>query len=166
MITIGESMKIYIIGPVGSGKTTLANKLSHKYKVDYYELDKVVWDDDHNHVKRSDEEIENLFNDIISKDNWIIEDVGRKKFIEGVKQADKVYYINLKPVTIYKRVTIRWIKQLKGKEPYNYKPTIKGLFEMYKWAHNDIKNNKIENIKNNTDNYSILTLDDIKKMEK
>ena len=37
--------KIYIIGPVGSGKTTLARFLSNKYHIDYYELDKVVFDD-------------------------------------------------------------------------------------------------------------------------
>ena len=37
--------KIYIIGPVGSGKTTLATKLAEKYKIKYFELDKVSWDD-------------------------------------------------------------------------------------------------------------------------
>ena len=37
--------KIYIIGPVGSGKTTLAKCLSKKYNIPYYELDKVVHDD-------------------------------------------------------------------------------------------------------------------------
>ena len=48
--------KIYIIGPVGSGKTTFATKLSKLYNVPYYELDKVSWDDDHGNIKRSDEE--------------------------------------------------------------------------------------------------------------
>ena len=53
--------KIYIIGPVGSGKTTLAKSLSKKYNIDYYELDKVVFDDDNGNIKRTDEEITNLF---------------------------------------------------------------------------------------------------------
>ena len=38
--------KIYIIGPVGSGKTTLSELLSKKYNIKKYELDKIVWDDD------------------------------------------------------------------------------------------------------------------------
>ena len=62
-------MKIYIIGPSGSGKTTLANKLSEKYNTENYELDCLVYDDDHDHVKRSDKEIEKLFNDILERNS-------------------------------------------------------------------------------------------------
>ena len=71
--------KIYIIGPVGSGKTTLSRLLSEKYSIESYELDKIVWDDDNGNIKRTDEEIAKMFNEIISKDSWMIEDVGRKK---------------------------------------------------------------------------------------
>ena len=35
-------MKIYIIGPVGSSKTTLSKKLSKNLGIKNYELDKVV----------------------------------------------------------------------------------------------------------------------------
>lgn len=44
--------KIYIIGPVGSCKTTLSELLSKKYNIKKYELDKVVWDDDNGNIKR------------------------------------------------------------------------------------------------------------------
>jgi adenylate kinase family enzyme len=155
--------KIYIIGPVGSGKTTLARKLSKEYNIASYELDKIVWDDDNGNIKRSDEEIKILFNEIITKESWIIEDVGRKKFIDGIKNADIVYYIKLSKSAIYKRCITRWIKQKLGKEKYNYKPTIKSLFEMLKWAKNDIKKEpqKIENIINNAKKYKILKKEDI-----
>lgn len=158
--------KIYIIGPVGSGKTTLSNKLSEKLNICVYELDKVVWDDDNGNIKRSDDEIKVLFNDIISKESWIIEDVGRKKFIDGVVCADIVYYLNLGKITIYSRCIFRWIKQKIGIEKYNYKPTLKGLFEMLKWARNDCKNknDKIEYIKNNSKKYQILSKKDVKIM--
>ena len=43
--------KIYIIGPVGSGKTTLSRLLSRKYNIKEYELDKIVWDDNNGNVK-------------------------------------------------------------------------------------------------------------------
>lgn len=50
-------MKIYIIGPTGAGKSTLANILSKKINIRNYELDLLVYDDEHDHVKRSDKEI-------------------------------------------------------------------------------------------------------------
>ena len=160
--------KIYIIGPVGSGKTTLSILLSKKYRVKKYELDKVVWDDDNGNIKRNDEEINNLFKQIINNDSWIIEDVGRKKFSEGIKRADIVYYIDLPKTTIYKRCISRWIKQKVGKEEYNIKPKIKNLFKMLGWANNDFKkkNEKIERIINNSKEYKILNKKDIEKLEK
>ena len=36
--------KVYIIGAVGTGKTTLAKKMSEKLNIKMYQLDKVVWD--------------------------------------------------------------------------------------------------------------------------
>ena len=99
--------KIYIIGAVGTGKTTLAKDLSKKLNIKMYELDKVVWDDENGNIKRSDEEVQKLFGEILNKETWIIEDVGRKKFIEGIKQADIVYYIDLPSWLIYKRCVLR-----------------------------------------------------------
>ena len=125
--------KIYIIGAVGTGKTTLALKLSKKLNIDMYELDKIVWDDDNGNTKRSDKEIQQMFKEILDKDSWIIEDVGRKKFRRGIAEADIVYYIDLPKFIVYKRCVLRWIKQKLGKEKYNYKPTLKGLIQMLKW---------------------------------
>ncbi len=114
--------KIYIIGPVGSGKTTFATALSKKYNIKYYELDKVSWDDENGNVKRSEEEAKRIFAEILKNDSWIIEDVGRDKFIEGRKEADVIYYIKLSRIKSYLRVTKRWIRQRLGKERYNAPP--------------------------------------------
>ncbi len=114
--------KIYIIGPVGSGKTTFATKLSEMYNIKYYELDKVSWDDDHGNIKRTDEEVQKIFKDILNNKKWIIEDVGREKFKQGRVEADIIYYIKLSRVKSYYRVTKRWIKQRLGKERYNHPP--------------------------------------------
>lgn len=158
--------KIYIIGPVGSGKTTLSEILSKKYNIKKYELDKIVWDDDNGNIKRTDEEIHRMFNKVINNKSWIIEDVGRKKFIDGIKNADIVYYLNLPKIIIYKRCISRWIKQRLGKEKYNYKPTLKSLLEMLGWANQDFKNKneKIERIINYSKKYKILKNKDIKKL--
>ena len=158
--------RIYIIGPVGSGKTTLSKIFSKKLNIKNYELDKIVWDDDNGNIKRTDDEINKLFNEIINNKSWIIEDVGRKKFIDGIKKADITYYMDLPKITIYKRCITRWLKQKLGKEKYNYNPTLKSLIEILNWAKQDIKNKneKIERIKNNSKNYKILKKKDIKKV--
>ena len=117
--------KIYIIGPVGSGKTTFATKLSKKYGIKYYELDKVSWDDDNGNVKRADKEVQRIFKDILKNKKWIIEDVGRDKFKEGRSEADIIYYIRFSRIKSYYRVTKRWFRQKRGKERYNAKPNFK-----------------------------------------
>lgn len=156
--------KIYIIGPVGSGKTTLSEILSKKYNIKKYELDKIVWDDDNGNIKRSDDEVKRIFNKIISGKSWIIEDVGRKKFIDGIRKSDIVYYINLSKFVIYKRCICRWMKQKIGFEKYNYNPTLKGLFDMLMWARDDIRNkkNKLQYIIDNSKCYKVLKRKDIK----
>ena len=129
-------MKIYIIGSPASGKTTLAKKLSKRYDIKYYELDCIVYDDENNHIKRTEEEISKKFNEILKEESFILEDVGRSKFKKGREVADVIYYIKLSKLDIYKRLIKRWINQRKGIESYNYPPTIYQLYGMFK----DVKN--------------------------
>ena len=118
--------KIYIIGPVGSGKTTFSKELSASYNIPCYELDKVVWDDT-NHVKRTDLEINKLFQEILNNDSWIIEDVGRSKFYQGRAEADIIYYLKMTKLKAYIRVIKRFLRQRSGKEEYNVFPDYKQL---------------------------------------
>ena len=143
-------MKIYIIGPSGSGKTTLSKQLSNKYNIPSYELDCIVYDDENNHRKRTPKEIEKIFNKILKEDSWIIEDVGRDKFNKGLEECDKIYYLKLSKIVVYKRVIYRFIKQKLGKEKYNYPPTIHQFYDMIKVArlyykHEKYKLKKLEN---------------------
>lgn len=135
-------MKIYIIGPPTSGKTTLSKVLSKRYNIERYELDKLVFDDNNNHIRRDDENIMKIFNDILSKDSFIIEDVGRSKFIKGLEKCDRIYYISIKKREVYKRVIRRWIKQRKGREEYNYPPTLAQLIDMFRVVNSYYKKEK------------------------
>ena len=135
-------MKIYIIGPPASGKTTLSKVLSKRYNIERYELDKLVYDDNNNHIRRDDENIMKIFNDILSKDSFIIEDVGRSKFIKGLEKCDRIYYISIKKREVYKRVIRRWIKQRKGREEYNYPPTLAQLIDMFRVVNSYYKKEK------------------------
>lgn len=159
--------KIYIIGSVASGKTTLARKLSKKLNIKMYELDKIVWDDARG-VKRSDEEIALLFANILNKKSWIIEDVGRNKFRKGIKVADIVYYIDLSKICLYKRCIFRWIKQMLKIEDSNYKQSLKTFKDNLRWVNDDIKNKelKIKYCKENAKLFKILSKEDIKRLTK
>lgn len=122
-------MKIYIMGSTGSGKTYLSKKLSNKYNIESFELDKIVYDQNNLMTHRSDKDIEKDFSKIINKKSWIIEDIGRKRFYKGRLLADKIYYIKISKLKTYKQMIHRWYKQLKNKEDYNIKPTIKNLIK-------------------------------------
>ena len=160
-------LKIYIIGPPASGKTTLSKVLSKKYSIESYELDKLVFDDDNNHIRRSNETISKMFNDILSKDSFIIEDVGRSKFVKGLEKCDKIYYINLKKREVYKRVIKRWFNRRKGKEEYNYPPTLAQLIDMFRVVNSYYKKEKkkLENENNVKEKVIYLDKDKLNELE-
>lgn len=127
--------KIYIIGSVASGKTTLAKKLSKLLEVSWFELDNVV----HRRlpsgdVKRKPDEIEFLFNSILSSDSWIIEGVYRDYFYNGFDKADVIILLDTDTKIRKYRIIKRWIKQKLKLEKANYKPTLKMLSLMFKWS--------------------------------
>lgn len=134
-------MKIYIIGPPASGKTTLSKMLSKRYNIKSYELDCIVWDDN-NHIMRDDKTIKRMFNDILVRDSFIIEDVGRSIFREELKKCDKIYYIKMNKLEAYKRVIKRLINQKLGKEAYNYPPSFRALIDMIKVVNSYYKREK------------------------
>ena len=134
-------MKIYIIGPPASGKTTLSKMLSKRYNIKSYELDCIVWDDN-NHIMRDDKTIKRMFNDILVRDSFIIEDVGRSIFREGLKKCDKIYYIKMNKLEAYKWVLNRLINQKLGKEAYNYPTSFRALIDMIKVVNSYYKREK------------------------
>lgn len=166
-IKFNKYKKIYIIGPVASGKTTFASNLSKKYNINHYELDKFVWNDN-NKVKRTSNEILGLFKNIMAKKEWIIEDVGRNIFKQGKESAEIIFYIDLPSCKIYFRVIKRWLKQKLKLEKYNYKPTIKSLIDMFNWAHKDIcnKDKKLKELSKYGDKVVIFNAKDIKLYKK
>ena len=141
--------KIYIVGPVGSGKTTMAKELSKSLNIPFYELDKVIYDDE-NHHKRTPVQIEKMMLSILQQKEWIVEDVGREVFLPILRKADVVYYLDKDRFTLYKRCFGRWIKQLMGLEEVSYQPTFSMFLDQIKWINKDFHNiEKKQRIQNN-----------------
>ena len=129
-------MRIYIVGSVASGKTTLAKKLSEAIEIQCYYLDEIVHIKDSSNkewgnIRRTDEEINRLFNEIIKTPNWIIEDAGRKIFNEGLDRADMIIFLEPNIHVRKIRIITRYTKQRIGIEKCLYRPSLRMLNFMY-----------------------------------
>ena len=125
-------MKIYIVGPVGSGKTRLAQEIEKVMHIPRYELDKIIHPNED--IKRSEKEATSELGIILNKPDWIIEDVGRVCFGQGLLRAETIILLNYHLLFLLYRVTIRWIKQKLKIEHSNYAPSFRMLIHMYIWV--------------------------------
>lgn len=135
-------MKILIVGTVGTGKTTLARKLSKEYNIKYYEIDSIVHDDV-NKKKRTPQQQNEIISNINKEDGWIIEGVLRENLEYLLEVAEKIIYLDIPKNIRNKRILTRYIKQKIGIEKSNYKPSLKMLKMMYKWS-NEFEKNRDE----------------------
>ena len=88
-------MKIHIIGCSGTGKTYLAKKLSNKYNIPHFDLDNIYWDNSSQKygIKTKVEKRDKLFQNILEKDDWIIEGIYYKWLEQSFKNADIIYIL-------------------------------------------------------------------------
>ncbi len=115
--------KIYILGTVGCGKSTLAKKISNILKIPHYDLDDIFFTKKFN-IKRNEKDRIKLLSKLCKKKKWIIEGVFSKPWVEqGIKKCDIVIFLDIPLRTLIYRITKRTIQRekskLKGKERYN-----------------------------------------------
>lgn len=128
-------MKIDIIGSVASGKTTLAKRISLKYQIPYFEKDNIVWQrTPAGDKKRTPQERDAIFTQIITGDSWIVEGSPRNCLRESFECCEYIIVLNERTMTRLARVFKRWLLQKIGKEKYNSKPTLKFLCYNIKWV--------------------------------
>lgn len=131
-------MKIYLVGSVASGKTTLARRISQITGIPCAHLDEVVYVEDPTdswgNTKRPIEERDRLFQGLLAQKEYLMEDAGRECFIEGMRQADQIVLLETSYVTRRKRILLRWFKQNLGIESCIYKPNLGILRAMFRWA--------------------------------
>lgn len=128
-------MKIHIIGCSGTGKTYFAENLSNKYSIPHYDLDNIYWDNSSQKygIKTEIEKRDKLLQNILEKDDWIIEGIYYKWLEQSFKNADIIYILDL-PKYIYKfRIIKRFIKR-KLKLEAGKKETLKSLLDLLKWT--------------------------------
>lgn len=127
-------MKIYIIGSVGSGKTTLARKVASKLQIAHFETDNFVWTRQLTGDKRNEPEVrDHLMHEAIHRDAWVIEGVHIDWTDEGLKEADQIVFLDIPFRIRTRRIVLRFIRQLLKIEKANYNPTFTIFRRMFKW---------------------------------
>ena len=129
-------MKIHIIGCSGTGKTYLAKKLSNKYNIPHFDLDNIYWDNSSQKygIKTKVEKRDKLFQNILEKDDWIIEGIYYKWLKQSFKDANIIYVLDL-PKHIYKFRIIKRFIQRKLKLETDKKETLKSLLDLVNYSH-------------------------------
>ena len=126
--------KIYIIGCVGSGKSTFAKRLSRQLDIPYYELDEIAYRRTNGkREKVTVQEQESILADIDNAGAWILEGVYRKSYHSILDKCDTIIFLD--PPLGERRINIikRFIKQQIGIATCNYKSDLKMLSLMLKW---------------------------------
>ena len=130
--------KIFIIGGPGSGKSTLARFLANKNNLNYCELDELFWDNNNGtayNTKRDANIRDSMLSDILKKDNWIIEGVWFKEWINPIiEQADEI--IILRPPYILRqyRILKRSLRRFLYLEGKTHKESLKSIYNLLIWS--------------------------------
>ncbi|MBP3964063.1 hypothetical protein [Paenibacillus lignilyticus] len=127
--------KIFIVGIVASGKTTLAKRLSRTMNLPWYELDSIVHPaTPEGRAKRTPAEQLEVIMDIDRDGTWIFEGTDRESYQCLYEMADIILFVDTPLWKRRIRIVVRFLKQNLGIESCNYKPDLKMLKMMYKWT--------------------------------
>jgi adenylate kinase family enzyme len=116
--------RLYIIGARGSGKTTLANRLSKILKIKTYDLDNLVMKKN-SFEKVSEKLRDRLLKNLIAKNRWIIEGAYSRDWISPIyKRAELIIIISRHPWITKKRIIVRSLKRRFGFDKTRRKESI------------------------------------------
>lgn len=158
--------KIAIIGAPGTGKTTLANKLSEIFHIEATHIDGL------HHLEnwqiRDKSERDKMILDVVEKDKWIIDGTYKSTLKLRLELADLIIWLDFSTINQLKGIVSRYLKN-KGIE----KPEIPGCkekmdkdFFFYVLKYNRTKRNIIVENLQGIDENKVLVFKNRKEVNK
>jgi len=127
--------KVFIIGIVASGKTTLARRLSKEMNIPWYELDSIVYHQtETDRYKRTAADQVEVIMGIDTDGSWIFEGTDRASYQCLYEMADTIIFLDTPLWKRRIRIFTRFLRQNLGIEKCNYKPNFRMLKMMYVWT--------------------------------
>ena len=131
--------KIRIIGAPGSWKSTLANKISKKLWVPYFELDDILYEKKYT-LKRSKEERMEILDKLCKQDKWLFEGVSIGRTELTFEKSDLIIYLSISKRLLIKRLLFRHINRYRTITKRVSLFNIKNLFGLIQyWLSYDTK---------------------------
>lgn len=128
-------MRIFILGAVASGKTTLARQLAQDLGLLMLEGDCIVYDDAARpRRKRTPQEQLALIEDTDRRGGWVAEGVYRPSYHRLAELADVVVMLDTPLSTRLRRVFTRYLRQQLGWEHSHYRSDWAMLRNMLRWT--------------------------------
>ena len=104
--------KILIVGGIGSGKTTLARKLTKILNIKNYELDNIAYKRRDVYEKYKPKERDKKLKSVLKRKKWIMEGFYDRSWVyTAYKKADIVVILNIKLSISKRRVITRFLKR-------------------------------------------------------
>ena len=84
--------RVLIVGPGGSGKSTMSRELRDILNLPLFHLDNIFWKEDKTHISR--EEFDARLEVILQGDKWIIEGDYSRTYKVRIEKADTVIFLD------------------------------------------------------------------------
>jgi adenylate kinase family enzyme len=99
--------RIHIMGPPGSGKTTLAQRLTDRLNIPFYELDNIAWEEGYPGTDRPLEDRLCDVHNIAIQSDWVTEGIFLFWTDELLRAADYIVWLDMPWHLVIRRVIAR-----------------------------------------------------------
>ncbi len=122
----------------GTGKSTLAKKLSKLLRIKCYDLDELKYIRKYDKIRSVESRLK-ILNKITKRKSWIVEGAWTSYALDAYKRANLIVFFKIPKWILYKRILLRYFKRKMENKTYvnnNLKNTIQIMKKVGKYYKN------------------------------